>query len=116
MAALEAAGAIMTAKLQTTELAFGGDGPQGPVRNPWDLGRATGGSSSGSAAALAARELPLTLGTDTGNSIRSPASFCGVSGLKPTFGRISRQGVMPLSWTLDHVGPMARGAATWAWR
>ncbi len=68
----------------------------------------SGGSSSGSAAAVSAREMPLAIGTDTGGSIRAPTAFCGVTALKPTFGRVSRFGVMPLSWTLDHVGPMAR--------
>jgi aspartyl-tRNA(Asn)/glutamyl-tRNA(Gln) amidotransferase subunit A len=108
---LERAGAVCVAKLQTMEFAMGSNCHYGPTLNPWDPGRVTGGSSCGSAVALAALELPLTVGTDTGNSIRSPASFCGVCGLKPTFGRVSRHGVMPLSWTLDHVGPMARSAA-----
>jgi aspartyl-tRNA(Asn)/glutamyl-tRNA(Gln) amidotransferase subunit A len=109
-ARLERAGAVCVAKLQTMEFAMGSNCHYGPTLNPWDPGRVTGGSSCGSAVALAALELPLTVGTDTGNSIRSPASFCGVSGLKPTFGSVSRHGVMPLSWTLDHVGPMARSA------
>src|SRR5207249_258153 len=68
------------------------------------------GSSSGSAAAVAARELPLAIGTDTGGSIAIPAALCGITGLKPTFGRVPRYGVMALSWTLDHVGPMTRSA------
>jgi aspartyl-tRNA(Asn)/glutamyl-tRNA(Gln) amidotransferase subunit A len=110
---LEAAGGLLLAKLQTFEFAFGGEinTHHGPMPNPWDLERTAGGSSSGSAAALAARYLPLTVGTDTGGSIRVPASFCGVTGLKATFGRVPRHGVMPLSWTLDHAGPMARSAA-----
>jgi aspartyl-tRNA(Asn)/glutamyl-tRNA(Gln) amidotransferase subunit A len=108
---LQSAGAVLVGKLQTMEFAMGDNAHYGPTLNPWDRGRATGGSSSGSAVAVAARELPLALGTDTGGSIRVPSSFCGVTGLKPTFGRVSRQGVMPLSWSLDHVGPMARSAA-----
>jgi aspartyl-tRNA(Asn)/glutamyl-tRNA(Gln) amidotransferase subunit A len=109
-ARLEAAGGLLLAKLQTYEFAFGGEinTHYGPMPNPWDLERTSGGSSSGSGAALAARYLPLAVGTDTGGSIRLPASFCGVSGLKATFGRVPRHGVMPLSWTLDHAGPMAR--------
>src|SRR5581483_200568 len=77
---------------------------------PWDLTRTPGGSSSGSAAALAARELPVAIGTDTGGSIRVPAAFCGITGFKPTYGVVPRTGVMPLSWSLDHIGPMARSA------
>jgi aspartyl-tRNA(Asn)/glutamyl-tRNA(Gln) amidotransferase subunit A len=105
---LEQAGGILFAKTQTFEFAFGDNSHYGPTRNPWNTDRVPGGSSSGSAAALAARELPVALGTDTGGSIRVPATFCGVVGLKPTYGRVSRHGVMPASWTLDHVGPMAR--------
>ncbi|MFT4010341.1 MAG: amidase [Nocardioidaceae bacterium] len=108
---LEAAGAVLVAKLQTFTLALGGvTNAFGTTRNPWDLGRTTGGTSSGSAAAVAARALPFTLGTDTGGSLRIPAAYCGVSALKPTYGRVPRTGVMPLSWTLDHVGPIARSA------
>ena len=103
------AGGILVAKLQTSELAAGGAN-FGVIRNPWDLERIPAGSSSGSAVAVASRELPLALGTDTGGSIRIPTAFCGITSLKPTFGRISRYGVMPISWTLDHVGPMARSA------
>jgi aspartyl-tRNA(Asn)/glutamyl-tRNA(Gln) amidotransferase subunit A len=103
------AGAVLAAKLQTWE--FAADGvPFGFTRNPWNLEHMSGGSSSGSAAAIAARELPLAIGTDTGGSIRVPTSFCGITSMKPTFGRISRHGVMPISWTLDHVGPMATSA------
>lgn len=107
---LEAAGALVLAKLQTIEFAFGDNAHYGPTYNPWDLTRSPGASSSGSGAALAARELPLAVGTDTGGSIRIPASFCGVLGLKPTYGLVSRRGVMAQSWTLDHIGPMARTA------
>lgn len=105
---LQEAGAIMVGKLQTYELGYGRDPLFGAPRNPWDLTRTTGGSSCGSAAAVAARELPVALGTDTGGSIRVPAAFCGVVGLKPTYGLVPRTNVMPLSWTMDHVGPMAR--------
>jgi len=105
------AGGVLLAKLQTFEFAFGADPAYGRTANPWDLERTPGGSSSGSAAALAAREIPFALGTDTGGSIRVPATFCGVCGLKPTFGRVPRTGVMGLSWSLDHVGPMARSVS-----
>jgi aspartyl-tRNA(Asn)/glutamyl-tRNA(Gln) amidotransferase subunit A len=110
---LAAAGGILAAKLETFEFAFGHQENRvsGPMRNPWDLDCTAGGSSSGSGAALAARMLPLTIGTDTGGSIRMPASYCGITGLKATYGRVPRHGVMPLSWTLDHAGPMARSAA-----
>ncbi|MFQ3634144.1 amidase, partial [Roseiflexus sp.] len=83
----------------------------GPSRNPWDTARITGGSSGGAAAALAASLCLGALGSDTGGSIRIPASLCGIVGLKPTFGRRSLQGVVPLSWNLDHAGPMARTVA-----
>lgn len=108
---LRAAGLVLLGKLNMHEFAYGttSHNPHfGPSRNPWDPGRATGGSSGGSGAALAACLAPLSLGTDTGGSIRIPASACGVVGLKPTFGRVSRRGVWPLSWSLDHVGPMSR--------
>ena len=104
---LRQAGAVILAKTTTPEFAFGdeiGDG----VTNPSAPGRWAGGSSSGSAAGLAAGQFPVALGTDTGGSIRVPSSYCGVSGLKPTFGRVPRDGVFAVSWTLDHVGPMAR--------
>jgi aspartyl-tRNA(Asn)/glutamyl-tRNA(Gln) amidotransferase subunit A len=110
VARVEAAGAVVIGKTATPELAFG-DERQPGVTNPWSPERWTGGSSSGSAAALAARLVPLALGTDTGGSIRVPSSYCGVTGLKPTFGRVPRTGVFPVSWTLDHVGPMACTAA-----
>ena len=108
---LDAAGAISVGKTGLHELAFGitSNNPHfGAIHNPWDLERVPGGSSGGSAAALAADLLPMATGTDTGGSIRIPASFCGVVGLKPTYERVSRVGVLPLSFTLDHVGPMAR--------
>lgn len=104
---LERAGAVVVAKTATPELAFGDETGAGVV-NPWGPGRWTGGSSSGSAVALASGQFPAALGTDTGGSIRVPASYCGVSGIKPTFGRVPRTGVFPVSWSLDHVGPMAR--------
>jgi aspartyl-tRNA(Asn)/glutamyl-tRNA(Gln) amidotransferase subunit A len=112
VARLRAAGAIPLAMLATTEFACGSaHNPRyGAVANPWDRTRWTGGSSTGSGAALAARLLPLALGTDTGGSIRVPAAWCGITGLKPTRGLVPRTGVAPLSWTLDHVGPMARSA------
>ncbi len=110
VARLEAAGALLLAKLQTIQFAFGDNPHYGPTRNPWNLEHSPGASSAGSGAALAARELPLALGSDTGGSIRMPAAFCGVTGLKPTYGRIPRTGVMAQSWTLDHIGPMTRSA------
>ena len=110
-ARLREAGAVMLGKLNMHEFAYGATGVNphyGPARNPWDLGRITGGSSSGSGASVASGECPAALGTDTGGSIRIPASLCGIVGLKPTYGRVSRRGVLPLSWSLDHVGPMTR--------
>jgi aspartyl-tRNA(Asn)/glutamyl-tRNA(Gln) amidotransferase subunit A len=111
---LEEAGAILVGKTSTHEFAWGitGYNPHfGTGRNPWRLDRVAGGSSAGSAAALAADEVPLALGSDTGGSIRVPAAFCGVVGLKPTYGRISAAGVFPLAPSLDHVGPLARTPA-----
>lgn len=108
---LRAAGAVMLGKTNMHEIALGltSVNPHyGACRNPWALDHVAGGSSGGSAAALAARFCPGALGTDTGGSIRVPAALCGVVGLKPTFGRVSLRGVIPLSWNLDHVGPMAR--------
>ena len=105
------AGAVLLGKLVTHEFAHGGpsfDLPWPPARNPWNLEHFTGGSSSGSGAALAAGLVPASLGSDTGGSIRGPASFCGVSGLMPTYGLVSRAGVIPNSFTFDHCGPMAR--------
>jgi aspartyl-tRNA(Asn)/glutamyl-tRNA(Gln) amidotransferase subunit A len=110
VARMEAAGAVMLGKLNLLEFATGSgtDSGFGPARNPWNLERDPGGSSSGSGAALAAGLATLALGTDTGGSIRNPAARCGIVGLKPTYGRVSRHGVTPLAWTLDHAGPMAR--------
>jgi len=108
---LDKAGAVLLGKLQTHEFALGGpsfDLPWPPARNPWHLEHFTGGSSSGSGAALAAGLVPASLGSDTGGSIRGPASLCGVTGLMPSSGLVSRAGVMPNSFTLDHCGPMAR--------
>ena len=107
---LHRAGAILIGKLNLLEFAMGSgqNGLKGPARNPWDLAYSPSGSSSGSGAALAAGMAPLTIGTDSGGSIRGPAKSCGVVGLKPTYGRISRFGCTTLSWTLDHIGPLAR--------
>jgi len=107
---MEAAGAVMLGKLNLLEFATGSgtESGFGPARNPWNLERDPGGSSSGSGAALAAGLTTLSLGTDTGGSIRNPAARCGIVGLKPSYGRVSRHGVTPLAWTLDHAGPMAR--------
>jgi aspartyl-tRNA(Asn)/glutamyl-tRNA(Gln) amidotransferase subunit A len=99
------AGGIRLGKLATFEFACGGNAV---TQNPWAEGYWTSGSSSGSAAAVAGRELPLAVGTDTGGSIAIPSSMCGIVGVKPTYGRVSRHGVMPMAWTLDHVGPMTR--------
>jgi aspartyl-tRNA(Asn)/glutamyl-tRNA(Gln) amidotransferase subunit A len=111
VAKLRAAGAIIVGKLSTHEFAIGGpslDLPFPPARNPWNPAHHPGGSSSGSGAGVAAGLFPLALGTDTGGSVRNPASACGIVGLKPTYGRVSRRGVFPLAFTLDHVGPLAR--------
>jgi aspartyl-tRNA(Asn)/glutamyl-tRNA(Gln) amidotransferase subunit A len=108
---LSAAGAVTLGKLNMSELALGpfGDNPHhGNVDNPWKTGHVSGGSSSGSGAAVAAGLALGALGSDTGGSIRLPAACCGIVGIKPTYGRVSRAGVMPLSWSLDHLGPMAR--------
>ena len=112
VARLKAAGAIPFSMTATSEFACGGPhNPRyGAVTNPWDAIRWTGGSSTGSGAALAARLMPLALGTDTGGSIRVPSCWCGTTGLKPTREKVSRHGVAALSWTLDHIGPMARSA------
>ena len=108
---LKEAGAIVVGKLQMHELALGATSinpHDGPARNPWDTERITGGSSGGSASSVAAGQCMASLGTDTGGSIRIPSALCGIVGLKPTFGRVSRKGVFPLSWTMDTVGPMTR--------
>jgi aspartyl-tRNA(Asn)/glutamyl-tRNA(Gln) amidotransferase subunit A len=105
------AGTVLLGKLITHEFAFGLQLPGHrfpPARNPWNLEHIPGGSSSGSGAALAAGLVVGATGSDTGGSIRGPAAFCGIVGLKPTYGRLSRHGVLTLSWTLDHAGPMAR--------
>ena len=104
------AGAISLGKLNMTELAMGAYGDNahhGDVDNPWVAGHAPGGSSSGSAAGVAAGFFAGAVGSDTGGSIRLPAACCGVVGLKPTYGRVSRAGAMPLSWSMDHLGPLA---------
>jgi aspartyl-tRNA(Asn)/glutamyl-tRNA(Gln) amidotransferase subunit A len=111
VARLQSAGCVMLGKLITHEFAWGIQSPGDrfkPARNPWNVDHIPGGSSSGSGAALAAGLCVGALGTDTGGSIRGPASFSGIAGLKPTYGRCSRAGVASLSWTLDHTGPMAR--------
>ena len=108
-ARLYAAGGVLIGKLTTHEFAHGGpsfDLPWPPARNPWNTGHFTGGSSSGSAAGVAAGLMPAALGTDTGGSIRSPSWLCGTVGLKPTFGRVSRVGVIPFSESCDHAGPI----------
>ena len=113
---LHDAGAILCAKLTMAELAGGlgyhrgNASMHGPMRNPWDRERWTGGSSAGSGAAVGAGLVPYALGTETWGSILCPAAFCGVTGLRPTYGRVSRAGAMALSWTLDKVGPLARSA------
>lgn len=108
---LKAAGAIIVGKLNMQEFAYGTTSVTtyfGAVHNPWALDHITGGSSGGSAAAMAADLCLGTLGTDTAGSIRIPSSYCGTAGLKPTYGRVSCRGVIPLSWTLDHVGPICK--------
>src|SRR4029077_19071990 len=110
---LGAAGAILVGALNMDEYAYGfttENSHYGPVRNPHDLGRIAGGSSGGSAAAIAAGQVPLTLGSDTNGSIRVPSSLCGVFGLKPTYGRLPRNGSSPCVASLDHLGPFARSA------
>lgn len=103
---LRAAGCVIIGKTRTHEFAWGTISP--PTANPWDLERIPGGSSGGSGAAVAAGFAPMAMGSDTGGSIRIPASFCGTVGLKPTFGRVSRHGIVPHSWSLDHPGPLTR--------
>src|SRR5579864_5952709 len=111
---LKEAGAVILGKHNLHEFAFGitSENPHyGAVRNPWNTDRVPGGSSGGTAAAVAADLCAGGLGSDTGASIRAPASFCGIVGLKPTYGRVSRAGALPLAWSLDHVGPIARTVA-----
>jgi aspartyl-tRNA(Asn)/glutamyl-tRNA(Gln) amidotransferase subunit A len=111
---LERAGAIVTGKVTTQEFAIGPPDPDKPFpipRNPWDTDRWAGGSSSGSGSGVAAGMFLGAIGTDTGGSIRIPAAFNGITGLKPTFGLVPKSGTVPLAYTLDHVGPMARSAA-----
>ena len=105
---LDTAGSVLLGKLNLSEFAIGGtiNHPYGTPRNPWDTGRSAGGSSSGSAVAVAGGLCAGSLGSDTGGSIRGPSAFCGIVGLRPTYGRVPRHGVIPMSWSLDTVGPM----------
>ena len=108
---LKRAGAVLLGKQNLQEFAYGGTSASshyGAVHNPWNLKHIAGGSSGGSAAAVAAGMCFSAIGSDTGGSIREPAAFCGIVGLKPTYGRVSTRGVFPLSWSLDHVGPLCR--------
>ncbi len=108
---LAAGGGVLLGKLATHEFAIGGpsfDLPFPPARNPWNVAAITGGSSSGSGAAVASGMVRMAMGSDTGGSIRGPAAYCGTVGIKPTYGRVSRRGIFPLSYTLDHAGPLTR--------
>jgi aspartyl-tRNA(Asn)/glutamyl-tRNA(Gln) amidotransferase subunit A len=108
---LRAAGAVILGKTNMHEFAYGGSSAIsyfGPVRNPWDPERSPGGSSGGSAAGVAAGLCYAAIGTDTGGSVRQPAAYCGIVGLKPTYGRVSTAGTIPLAWSFDHVGPLTR--------
>ena len=111
---LKHAGAVLIGKQNMHEFAYGSTSVPshfGSVHNPWNPGRIAGGSSGGSAAAVASGQCFGALGSDTGGSIRQPAAYCGITGLKPTYGRVSTRGVVPLSWSLDHVGPLCRSVA-----
>ncbi len=110
---LKAGGGIMLGKLATWEFALGGpswDLPWPPARNPWNPDHLPGGSSSGAGAAVAAGFVPGAVGTDTGGSVRGPAALCGLAGIKPTYGRVSRRGVFPNTFSMDHCGPLTRSA------
>ncbi len=108
VANLKSAGAVLLGKTNLTEFALGASQQYGPNRNPWDLNRFTGGSSGGSGSATAAFLCATSLGEDTGGSIRRPAAWCGLSGLRPSWGRVSRYGVAAGSWSMDQVGPISR--------